>query len=77
MYIHEEDRSHQDLTYDRIKIMNKNFFLIRSFSEAEKWYEVRRLDSENVWQCTCPDFRNKLRKGLDNKICKHIQRAQM
>ncbi len=77
MYIPESDKPTLNSQDERIKTMNKNFFFVRSFTEEDKWYEIRRAENENIWQCTCPDFRKKLQKGFGNKICKHIERAQI
>ncbi len=43
----------------------------------DKFYNVRKLQDSDIWECSCPDFMIRLRKGQDEKYCKHIISCQL
>lgn len=56
---------------NHITKLGKNHYRVES-QTSDKTYSVRKLQDADVWECTCADFNINLRKGKDDKRCKHI-----
>ncbi len=59
---------------DSIVKITKNHYKVRSQSE-NRWYNVKKLQDNNVWTCECADFMYRLSRNTDKK-CKHIMAVQ-
>lgn len=51
--------------------LGKNHYRVES-QTSDRSYSVRKTPDADVWTCECPDFNFNLRKGKDDKRCKHI-----
>ena len=59
---------------DSITKITKNHYKVGSQSE-NRWYNVKKLQDADVWNCECADFMYRLRRNTDKK-CKHIIAVQ-
>ncbi|MEO9277031.1 MAG: DDE-type integrase/transposase/recombinase [Nitrososphaera sp.] len=61
---------------NHITKLGKNHYRVES-QTSDKSYSVRKVSDADVWTCECPDFNYNLRKGRENKNCKHIISCQI
>ena len=59
---------------DSIVKITKNHYKVKSQSE-NRWYNVKKLQDNNVWTCECADFMYRLSRNTDKK-CKHVMAVQ-
>ena len=65
-------RGKQEAVRIPVRRISENYFVVESAS-SDGTYRVRRNPETGAWACECRNFLYRLKKGADDKRCRHIR----